>query len=75
MRHYFFERCALGPKSKDFLPTKQFLSKKGSVGGYEIIQWYPASQMSINDYFVNVAKEIGNSSNEYKYAVSEHPSI
>ena len=31
--------------------------------------------MSINDYFVNVAKEIGNSSNEYKHAVSDHPSI
>ena len=36
MRHYFFERCACGPKSKDFWPTiKPFLSKKGSGGGSE----------------------------------------
>ena len=31
MRVYLFERCAGGPKSKDFWPTiKPFLSKKGS---------------------------------------------
>ena len=34
MRVYFYERCAGGPKSKDFWPTiKPFLSKKGSDGG------------------------------------------
>ena len=38
MRHFFFERCAGGPKSKDFWPTiKPFLSKKGSGGVLEII--------------------------------------
>ena len=38
MRHYFYERCAGGPKSKDFWPTiKPFLSKRGSGGGSEII--------------------------------------
>ena len=38
MRHYFFERCAGGPKSKGFWPTiKPFLFKKGSGGGSEII--------------------------------------
>ena len=38
MRVYFFERCAGGPKSKDFWPTiKPFLSKKGSDGGSEVI--------------------------------------
>ena len=34
MRVYFYERCAGGPKSKDFWSTiKPFLSKKGSDGG------------------------------------------
>ena len=38
MRVYFFERCAGGPKSKDFWPTIQpFLSMKGSDGGPEVI--------------------------------------
>ena len=38
MRVYFYERCAGGPKSKDFWPTiKPFLSKKGSDGGNEVI--------------------------------------
>ena len=38
MRLYFYERCAGGPKSKDFWPTiKPFLSKKGSDGGSEVI--------------------------------------
>ena len=38
MRVYFYERCAGGPKSKDFWPTiKPFLSKKGSDGGSEVI--------------------------------------
>ena len=38
MRIYFYERCASGPKSKDFWPTvKPFLSKNGSVGGSEVI--------------------------------------
>ena len=35
---YVYERCAGGPKSKDFWPTiKPFLSKKGSDGGSEVI--------------------------------------
>ena len=71
MRHYFFERCAGGPKSKDFWPTsKPFLSKKGSGGGSEIILSGNEKNISdqrevcdiFNNYFVNVAKDIGKDS-------------
>ena len=38
MRCYFYERCAGGPKSKDFWPTiKLFLSKKGQDGGTPVV--------------------------------------
>ena len=71
MRHYFDKRCASGPKSKDFRPTiKSFLSKKGSGGGSEIIlcenEKMVSSQSEVsevfNELFVNVAKDIGNTS-------------
>ena len=74
MRHYFFERCAGGPKSKDFWPTiKPFLSKKGSGGGSEIIlsenEKIISDQREVcdifNNYFVNVAKDIGKDSKQY----------
>ena len=73
MRHYFFERCAGGPKSKDFWPTiKPFLSKKGSGGGSEIIlsenEKIISDQREVcdifNNYFVNVAKDIGKDSKQ-----------
>ena len=84
MRHYFYERCAGGPKSKDFWPTiKPFLSKKGSGGGSEIIlcenEKMVSSQSEVsevfNEFFVNVAKDIGNTSKDYNPDFSEHPSI
>ena len=71
MRVYFYERCAGGPKSKDFWPTiKPFLSKKGSDGGNEVIlcenEKIVSDQTEVcnifNKYFVNVAKDIGNNS-------------
>ena len=84
MRAYFFERCAGGPKSKDFWPTiKPFLSKKGSSGSNEIIlsenDRIVSDQTEVcnifNNYFVNVAKDIGNDSLQFKDDFSDHPSI
>ena len=84
MRHYFYERCAGGPKSKDFWPTiKPFLSKKGSGGGSEIIlcenEKMVSSQSEVSEvfnvFFVNVAKDIGNTSKDYNPDFSDHPSI
>ena len=84
MRHYFFERCSGGPKSKDFWPTiKPFLSKKGSGGGSEIILSENDKIISdqkevcnvFNSYFVNVAKDIGKDCTQYDRDFSTHPSI
>ena len=86
MRIYFFERCAGGPKSKDFWPTiKPFLSNKGSDGGNDVIlcenEKIVSGQTEVcnifNNYFVNVAKDIGNDSDtsNYKQDFSDHPSI
>ena len=84
MRHYFYERCAGGPRSKYFWPTiKPFLSKKGSGGGSEIIlgenEKMVSSQSEVsevfNEFFVNVAKDIGNTSKDYNPDLSDHPSI
>ena len=83
MRVYFFERCASGPKSKDFWPTiKPFLSKKGTDGGSEILLSEDEKIISdqehvckvFNDFFVNVAKDIGNSG-DTPYDLSTHPSV
>lgn len=83
MRVYFFERCAGGPKSKDFWPTiKPFLSKKGSDGGSEILLSENDKIISdqkqvcevFNDFFVNVAKDIGNSTGN-THNLSTHPSV
>ena len=86
MRIYFYERCAGVPKSKDFWPTiKPFLSKKGSDGGNDVIlcknEKIVSGQTEVciifNNYFVNVAKDIGNDSDtsNYKQDFSDHPSI
>ena len=82
MRVYFFERCAGGPKSKDFWPTiKPFLSKKGSDGGSEVILCEVDRVISnqdevctiFNSFFANVATDIS------KYChidnLEEYPSI
>ena len=83
-QNYFFERCASGPKSKDFWPTiKPFLSKKGSDGGNEIIlcenEKIVSNQSEVceifNEHFVNVAKDIGRDAPHYKSDFSDHPSI
>ena len=84
MRVYFYERCAGGPKSKDFWPTiKPFLSKKGSDWGNEVILCEDDKIVSdqgevcniFNNYFVNVAKDIGNDTSQYNQDFSNHPSI
>ena len=84
MRVYFYERCAGGPKSKDFWPTiKPFLSKKACGGGNEVILCEKDKIVSeqpevcelFNDHFVNVAKDIGKSSDHSKDDFSDHPSI
>ena len=85
MRVYFYERCAGGPKSRDFWPTiKPFLSKKGSDGGGdEIILCENDKIVSdqgevcniFNTYFVNVAKEIGNDATQYDQDFLNQPSI
>ena len=84
MRVYFYERCAGGPKSKDFWPTiKPFLSKKGSDGGNEVIlcenEKIVSDQREVcnifNNYFVNVAKDIGNDTSQINQDFSNHPSI
>ena len=69
MRCYFYERCAGGPKSKDFWPTiKSFLSKKGQGGGIpvvlseggKVVTDQPEVFTIFDNFFVNVAKDIGN---------------
>ena len=71
MRVYFVERCAGGPKSKDFWPTiKPFLSKKGCDGGSEVILCEDNKVISnqtevctlFNFFFANVATDIGKDS-------------
>ena len=66
---YFFERCAGGPKSKDFWPTiKPFLSKKRSGVNSEILLSENGKIISdqnevcevFNNFFVNVTKDIGS---------------
>ena len=82
MRVYFYERCAGGPKSKDFWPTiKPFLSNKGSDGGSEVILNENDQVISdqseactvFNTFFANVAKNIGKDCQITN--LKEHPSI
>ena len=81
LRCYFFERCHGGPKSKDFWPTiKPFLSKNGSKDDPTILLNEDGKIISdqkdvcnvFNEFFVNVAKDIG-SNNDSDY--NSHPSI
>ena len=49
IKTYFFERCIGGPKSKNIWPTiKPFINDQNKVAE------------CFNDFFINVAKDIGN---------------
>ena len=82
IRHYFSERCAGGPKSKDFWPTvKPFLSNKGLLKDPVIIlsenDSIISNQISVastlNEFFVNAAQDI--SSVPIPEDILNHPSI
>jgi hypothetical protein len=78
---YFIERCTGGPKSKDFWPTvKPFLTNKDIVNQKDtvlsendvLITKQDEVCEIFNNFFVNVAKNIGNN----KINVDgDHPSI
>ena len=81
---YFFERCSGGPKSKDFWPTiKPFLSSKTSKNSADIILIENNSLVSdqaevcniLNDFYINIAKEIGINNQTSDTATNTHPSI
>ena len=81
IKNYFFERCAGGPKSKDFWPTiKPFLSKGTASKDSTIIlkeeDKILTNQKEVantfNKYFVNVAANIGGGCSD---DLSTHPSI
>lgn len=81
VKKYFMERCVGGPKSKDFWPTiKPFLTNKGSNFENNIVlnenDKLLTNQNEIsnvfNNFFINVAKDIGNDS----IPIDEnHPSV
>ena len=57
--HYFSERCAGGPKSKDFWPTvKPFLSNKGLLKDPVII-------LSENDNIISNQISVASTLNEF----------
>ena len=59
IRNYFSERCAGGPKSKDFCRTvKPFLSNKGH-------QKYPVIILSENDQIVSDQISVASTVNEF----------
>lgn len=69
INQYFTERCLGGPKSKDFWPTiKPFLTNKGNNTSKDTIlsenDHIITDQQDIcdifNNFFVNVAKDIGD---------------
>ena len=81
IRNYFLERCVGGPKNKDFWPTiKPFLTNKGYNFETDIILneddklLNDQSEISnvFNNFFVNVAKDIGKDSTPINDC---HPSI
>ena len=81
VRTYFDERCAGGPKSKDFWPTgKPFLTNKGHFKDPTIIlsedNIIISDQTSVsnvlNDLYVNVAKHIGT--DHTPCDITTHPS-
>ena len=82
IKTYFFERCAGGPKSKEFWPTiKPFLSKCSSKSnnkiilseGDKIITDQNEVANIFNDHFVNVAQGIGDIKPDTD--LTNHPSI
>ncbi len=84
VQNYFTERCAGGTKSKDFWPTiKPFLSKNGgsSTGniflneGDELVTKPEEVCNVFNDFYVNVANDIGKDAGNYLHDYSDHPSI
>jgi hypothetical protein len=81
IRTYFYERCVGGPKSTDFYPTiKPFLTNKGSnitkdiilEDNNKIINDQLQVANNFNNFFINVAKDIGNDNN---LSAEEHLSI
>ena len=78
---YVIERCAGGPKSKDFWPTvKPFLTNKGNVNQKDtvlsendvLITKQDEVCEIFNNFFVNVANNIGNNQINVD---GDHPSI
>ena len=79
--NYFKERCTGGPKSKDFWPTvKPFMTNKGYTNQKETILQENKSIVTdqkevcetLNNFFVNVAKNIEDNTIEIN---EKHPSI
>ena len=71
MNKYFIDRCVGGCRSADFWPTiKPFLSSKGNKTSKSVILNENNSLINdqkqvceiFNDFFVNVAKNIGTNS-------------
>lgn len=69
IRNYFMERCIGGPNSKDFWPTiKPFLTNKGSHFSKDLILCEENKIINnqnevaelFNNFFINVAKDIGS---------------
>ena len=82
VKHYCAERCGGGTKSKDFWPTiRPFLTEKGNTNREEIHLRESQNTISdqnkvcniFNEYFVNVASEIGKNSD--CIVGKNHPSI
>ena len=82
IRNYFHERCAGGPKSKDFWPTvKPFLSNKGLLKDPVIILSEDSNIISdqtsvagiLNDFHINVANDIGTKLTPKD--IETHPSV
>jgi hypothetical protein len=68
VRTYFLEKCANGPKNKDFWPTiKPFLSNKGYKDGNDITLSEDSKLVSdpkqicdiFNNYYVNITSQLG----------------
>ena len=81
LNKYFLDRCIGGCQSKDVWPTvKPFLTNKGSIIHKDTILYENANLVNdqtevseiFNDFFVNVAKNIGNDAVQID---SSHPSI
>ena len=78
---YFVERCAGGPKAKDFWPTiKPFITNKGANHQKDTVlcenEKLVTKQQDVcaifNTFFVNVAKDIGTSDVKVD---ADHPSV